>query len=95
MNSDLEIVESLLAKKYSRGRGKYKGKIPLICFSCEEIVHIAARCPNRESKDEKKSNKYKGNKELKDYKNYKDKGKNLVLWLKILTTVKMKWYILL
>ena len=25
-DSDLEIVEALLAKKYSRSRGKYKGK---------------------------------------------------------------------
>ena len=34
---DLEIVEALLAKKYS------KGKIPLIYFSCEEISYIATR----------------------------------------------------
>ena len=34
-NSDLEVVEALLARKYSKGRGKYTGKIPLICFSCE------------------------------------------------------------
>ena len=40
--SDLEIVEALLAKKYSRRRGKYKGKVPLICFSCEKIGHIVA-----------------------------------------------------
>ena len=46
-DSDLEIVEALLAKKYSKGRGKYKGNIPLIYFSCEEIGHIAARCPNK------------------------------------------------
>ena len=32
-NNDLEVVEALLANKYSRGRGKYKGKVPLICFS--------------------------------------------------------------
>ena len=32
-DSDLEIFEALLAKKYSRSRGKYKGKIPLIYFS--------------------------------------------------------------
>ena len=71
-DSDLEVVEALLARKYSKGRGKYKGKIPLICFSCEEVGHVVARCPNREDKDEKKSNKYKGKKE---FKNYKNKGK--------------------
>ena len=46
-DNDLEIAEALLAKKYSRNRGKYKGKVPLIYFSCEEIGHIAARCPNK------------------------------------------------
>ena len=46
-DSDLEIVEALLAKKYSRNKGKYKGKVPLICFTCEEIGHIATRCPNK------------------------------------------------
>ena len=46
-DSDLEIVEALLAKKYSKDKGKYKGKISLIYFSCEEVGHIAARCPNQ------------------------------------------------
>ena len=46
----------------------------MICFSCEELGHIAARCPNREDKDEKKHNKYKCKKDLKNCKDYKDKG---------------------
>ena len=46
----------------------------------EEIIkvkfgHITARCPNRESKDEKKSQKYKGKKEFKNHKTYKNKCK--------------------
>ena len=53
---------------------KYKGKIPLIYFSCEEVGHIAARCPNKEGKEEKKYEKYKGKKHFKSYKDYKDKG---------------------
>ena len=57
LDSDLEFFEALFAKKYSKGSGKYKGKIPLIFFSCEEIGHIAARCPNKEDGDEKKHNK--------------------------------------
>ena len=71
-DSDLEVIEALLAKKYSRGRGKYKGKVPLICFSCEEIGHIAARCPNKQNNDEKKGHKWNGK---KDYKSFKNKGK--------------------
>ena len=27
-DSDLEVIEAFLARKYSRGRGKYKGKVP-------------------------------------------------------------------
>ena len=45
-NSDLEVIEALLARRY-----------PFICFSCEEVGHIVARCPNREDKDEKKHRK--------------------------------------
>lgn len=30
--SDLEVIESLLAWKYPKDKGKYKGKIPLIYF---------------------------------------------------------------
>ena len=78
-NSDLEVVDALLAKKYSKGRGKYKGKNPLIYFSCELIGHIATKCPNRENKDKKKINKYKGKKE---FKNYKEKGKKCYLMAK-------------
>ena len=71
-DSDLEVIEALLAKKYSRGRGKYKGKAPLIYFSCEEIGHIVARCLNKQRKDENKGYKYNGK---KNFKSFKDKGK--------------------
>ena len=52
-NSDLEFVEALLAKKYSKSRGKYKGKNPLIYFSCEEIGHVAIISTNKEKKEQK------------------------------------------
>ena len=42
---DLEIFEAYLSRKFRKGKGKYKGKIPLICFSCDEVGHIVARCP--------------------------------------------------
>ena len=69
------MVEALLAKKYSRSKGKHKGKIPLICFSCQEIGHIAARCPNKQNKDEKKGHKCNDKKNFKNHKSFKDKGK--------------------
>ena len=52
-----------------------EGKVPLIFFSCEKIRHIAARCPNKETKDEKKSHKCNGKKYFKNKKSLKDKGK--------------------
>ena len=75
LDIDLEAIEALLAKRYPKGKAKYKGKIPLIYFSCEEVGHIATRCPNKESNEEKKSSKYKNKKEYKSYKDYKEKGK--------------------
>lgn len=74
-DDDIEAIEALLARRFSKCKGKFKGKTPLICFSCEEVGHIAARCRNREEKEEKKYNKYKGKKYFKSYKDYKIKGK--------------------
>ena len=82
LDSDFEVVEALLARKYSRGRGKYKGKVPLIHFSCEEISHIVARFPNKESKDEKKGHKCNGKKNFKNQKSFKDKGKKICFMAK-------------
>ena len=67
-DNDLEVVEALFARKYSKDKGKYKGKIPLIYFSCEEVGHIVVRCPNRVDKDETNRNEFKGKKEFKNYK---------------------------
>ena len=69
------MVEAFLAKKYSRSRGKYKGKVHLIYFSCEEIGHIAARCPNKKHKNEKKGHKCNDQNNFKGHKSFKDKGK--------------------
>ena len=43
-DEDIEELKALLAKRFHRGKGKYKGKMPIICFNCNEIGHIAARC---------------------------------------------------
>jgi hypothetical protein len=43
-------------KKLNKGTGKYKGKIPLICFNCGKIGHFVNKCPNpkqEESDDER------------------------------------------
>ena len=42
---DVKQLEALLARRFHRGNGKFKGKLPIICFNCNEVGHIAARCP--------------------------------------------------
>ena len=64
-DEDLKVIEVVLAKRAARGKGNFRGKIPLIFFSCEEVGHIAARCLIKEDKDEKRFNKFKGKKYLK------------------------------
>ena len=49
-----------------------KGKLPIICFNCNEVGHIATRCTQK--------NNYRGGDKYKikredDSKDYKDKGK--------------------
>ena len=44
-------IEVLLARKLSRGKGKLKGKLPLICFKCKEVGNIESRCPNTRKSD--------------------------------------------
>ena len=42
---DVEQLEALLARRFHRGKGKFKGKLPIICIKYNEIGHIAPRCP--------------------------------------------------
>lgn len=52
--NDEEILmafEALLARKLPKGIGKYKGKLPLKCFSCNQLGNIAINCPNGDNKD--------------------------------------------
>ena len=69
---DVEQLEALLARRFHRGKGKFKGKLPIIFFNCNEVGHIAARCTQK--KNYKEGNKYK-NKREDDSRDYKDKGK--------------------
>ena len=69
---DVEQLEALLARRFHRGKGKFKGKFPIICFNCNKVGHIAARCTQK--KKQKEGNKYK-NKREDSSRDYKDKGK--------------------
>lgn len=42
---DVEQLEALLAKRFQRAKSKSKCKLPIICFNCNEVGNIDARCP--------------------------------------------------
>ena len=46
-----------MAKRLPRGKGKFKGKLPIIYFTCKKVGLIVARCPHREDNDERKGKK--------------------------------------
>ena len=74
-DEDIDELEALLARRFHRGKGKYNGKMPIICFNYHEVGHIVARCPkkknrrnnkdedNYKSRDEKYEDKYKSRKD--------------------------------
>ena len=41
---DVEQLEALLARGFHIDKGNFKGKLPIICFNCNEFFHIIARC---------------------------------------------------
>ena len=53
-DEDIDELEALLARRFHRGKGKYKGKMSIIFFNCHEVGHIATRCPKKKKiRDEK------------------------------------------
>ena len=59
-DEDVDQLEALLERRFHRGKGKYKGKLPIICFNCNEVGHIAARCTKKMTY--KEGNKYRNRK---------------------------------
>ena len=57
-----------------KGTGKYKGKLPLKCFSCGKIGHFASKCPYAKSSDSDEDGSFKPYKKYNNYKN-KNRGK--------------------
>ena len=46
---DIEQLEVLLTRRVHRGKGKLKGELPIICFNCNEVGHIVARCTQKKT----------------------------------------------
>ena len=61
-----------MARIFHRGKGKFKGKLPIICFNYNEVGHIAERCTKK--KNYRDGNNYI-NKREDDGRDYRDKGK--------------------
>ena len=78
-------LEALLARIFHRGKEKFKNKLPIIFLNCNEVGHIAARCPKK--RNYKGNDKYKSRRS-KDNKEYKDKGKSATLLKKM---IMMNW----
>ena len=51
---DVEQLEELLARRFHGDKGKFKGKLPIICFNFNEVGHIAARCTQKKDYKEVK-----------------------------------------
>ena len=48
-----------LARRFHKGKGKYKGKLPIICFNCNKVGHIATRFPKKKNRRVRKGDNYK------------------------------------
>lgn len=59
---NLMEIEALLAIRLPRGTRKYKGNLPLKCYSYNKIGHIVANYPNEDQKEKFKKFKGKGKK---------------------------------
>lgn len=66
-----EDFEALLARRLSRGKGKYKGKLPLKCFNCDKIGHMAYNYPDTDDEkkeyqdDRQKDNQYRRHRDFR------------------------------
>ncbi len=73
---DVEQLETLLARRFHKGKGKFKGQLPIIYFNSNEVGYIATRCTQK--KNHREGNKNKNRRE-DDSRYYKDKGKKATL----------------
>ena len=58
---------SYFTRKLKHGKGKFEGKIPLICFGCGEVGNFVAKCQNKSDGNSKGK---------KGFKKFNKQGKN-------------------
>jgi hypothetical protein len=52
-NNDISEDDEEVAnffRRLKKGIDKYRGKLPLICFNCDEIGHFSNKCPHKKRK---------------------------------------------
>jgi hypothetical protein len=64
VSKDDEEVAKFIKRLNKGTNGRYRGKLPLICFSCDGIGHFANKCPHKKNKNDEGYSKgkhtYKG-----------------------------------
>ena len=73
-DSDVERKKFLayVSKGLKKGKGKFKGTLPLICFRYGRIGHFAVRCKKKKKKDDSSDDDDKIRKKIFNDKNRKD-----------------------
>jgi hypothetical protein len=55
---DEEVVN--FVKRLNKGTdGRYRGKLPLICFNCDGIGHFSNKCPHKKKRNDEGYSKFK------------------------------------
>jgi hypothetical protein len=64
VSEDDEEVANFIKRLNKRTNGRYRGKLPLICFNCDGIGHFANKCPHKKNRNDegysKDKHTYKG-----------------------------------
>jgi hypothetical protein len=69
VSKDEEEVANFVKRLNKGTNGRYRGKLPLICFNCDGIGHFANKCPHKKKRNDKGYSKgrqtYKGKRTTK------------------------------
>ena len=69
VSKDDEEVANFIKRLNKGTNGRYRGKLPLICFNCDGIGHFANKCPHKKKRNDEGYSKgkhtYKGKRTTK------------------------------
>jgi hypothetical protein len=71
VSEDDEEVANFVKRLNKGTNGRYRGKLPLICFNCDGIGHFANKCPHKKKRNDEGYSKgrqtYKGKRTTKKF----------------------------